>query len=185
MFGTDPSQMERRLSQWTQGFIDRADRFHAMRAQLEQVQVTESSKDGVIRVTVDSTGALTDLVLGEKIRDLSPPELATQVLACLRRAQQQLAPLVRDTMQAVVGGEEPFIKDVVSKYRERFGESPRPPSTTADPGVLGLGMIEDDTMIEHAGPRRHPGRPAEPSRRYRRATPPDDEEYFADRGYLR
>ena len=169
MYDTDPDEMERRLSQWTQGFAEKAKQFHAMRTQVEQVAVTESSRDGAVRVTVDSRGMLTDLTLTDRIREMSPPELAVQVMVCLRRAQQQLAPLVQDAMQATVGGDEPVVEKVVSGYRERFGEDL---SMAPDPMVLGLGAIEDDTAPPP--PRRPP-----------RAAPPEDEEYFADRGYLR
>ena len=172
MYDTDPDEMERRLSQWTQGFAAKAKQFHAMRTQVERVAVTESSRDGAVRVTVDSRGMLTDLALTDRIRDMSPPELAVQVMACLRRAQQQLAPLVRDAMQATVGGDEPVVEKVVSGYRERFGEDL---SMAPDPMVLGLGAIEDDTARRYSPPSRRPPR----------AAPPEDEEYFADRGYLR
>ncbi|PZS27462.1 MAG: hypothetical protein DLM61_16615 [Pseudonocardiales bacterium] len=176
MFDTDPDQMERRLSQWAKGFSDKAEQFHAMRTYVEQVQVTESSRDGAVRVTVDSRGTLTDLAFTDRIRELSPPELATQVIACLRRAQQQLAPLVQDAMQATVGGEEPLVDAVVSSYRERFGEDLSRHSAEPDPMVLGLGVIEDENPHQHYPP---------PPRRQPRAAPPDDEEYFADRDYLR
>ena len=169
MYDTDPDEMERRLSQWTQGFAEKAKQFHAMRTQVEQIAVTESSRDGAVRVTVDSRGMLTDLTLTDRIREMSPPELAVQVMACLRRARQQLAPLVQDAMQATVGGDEPVVEKVVSGYRERFGEDL---SMAPDTMVLGLGAIEDDTAPPP--PRRPP-----------RAAPPEDEEYFADRGYLR
>ncbi len=172
MYDTDPDEMERRLSQWAQGFAAKAKQFHAMRTQVEKIAVTESSRDGAVRVTVDSRGMLTDLALTERIRDMSPPELTAQVMACLRRAQQQLAPLVRDAMQATVGGDEPVVEKVVSGYRERFREDL---STTPDPMVLGLGAIEDDTAQRYSPPPRRPPR----------AAPPEDEEYFADRGYLR
>ena len=172
MYDTDSDEMERRLSQWTHGFAAKAKQFHAMRTQVERVAVTESSRDGAVRVTVDSRGMLTDLALTDRIRDMSPPELAVQVMACLRRAQQQLAPLVRDAMQATVGGDEPVVEKVVSGYRERFGEDL---SMAPDPRVLGLGAIEDDTAQRYSPPSRRPPR----------AAPPEDEEYFADRGYLR
>jgi DNA-binding protein YbaB len=180
MFDTDPDQMERRLSQWAQGFADKAEQFHAMQAQVEQIQVTESSTEGAVRVTVDASGALTDLAFTDKIRDMAPPEVAAQVMACLRRAQQQLAPLVRQAMQGTVDGEERLVENVVSGYRERFGEDLRRHSTGPDTGVLGLGVIEDDNP-----PRNHPEpHYPEPPRRHRRAAPPGDEEYFADRDYL-
>ncbi|HEV7829873.1 MAG TPA: YbaB/EbfC family nucleoid-associated protein [Pseudonocardiaceae bacterium] len=186
MFDTDSDQMEQRLSQWTQGFASKAAQFHTMRAQIEQIQATEVSADGAVRVTVDSTGALTDLALNEKIRDLSPPEVAAQVMACLRRAQQQLAPRVHDAMQATIGSEDGLVERVMSGYRERFGEDPLQCRTETDPGVLGLGVIEDDAVIENSnGLRHHPEENPEPPRRHRHAVPPDDEEYFADRGYLR
>jgi DNA-binding protein YbaB len=81
MYDTDPDEMERRLSQWTQEFAAKAKQFHAMRTQVERVAVTESSRDGAVRVTVDSRGMLTDLALTDRIRDMSPPELAVQVMA--------------------------------------------------------------------------------------------------------
>jgi DNA-binding protein YbaB len=176
MFDADPDQTERRLSQWAQGFADKAKQFRAMRTHVEQVQVTDSSRDGAVRVTVDSRGALTDLAFSDRIREMSPPELAAQVLRCLRRAQQQLAPLVQDAMQATVGGEEPLVGNVVSGYRERFGEDLSRHSSEPDPTVLGLGVIEDDNPPQHYPP---------PPRRQPHAAPPDDEEYFADRDYLR
>jgi DNA-binding protein YbaB len=176
MFDVDPDQTERRLSQWARGFADKAERFRAMRTHVEQVQVTESSRDGAVRVTVDARGALTDLAFTDRIREMSPPEVAAQVMACLRRAQQQLAPLVHDAMQATVGADEPLVGNVVSSYRERFGEDLSRHSAEPDPMVLGLGVIEDDNPHQHYSP---------PSRRQPRATPPDDEEYFADRDYLR
>ncbi|MFN2479089.1 MAG: YbaB/EbfC family nucleoid-associated protein [Pseudonocardiaceae bacterium] len=172
MFDTDPDEMQRRLSQWAQGFADKAEQFHNMRSQVEQVQVSESSRDGAVRVTVDSRGGLTDLTFTDRIREMSPPELAAQVMACLGRAQQQLAPLVQEAMQATVSGENLFVDNVVSGYRQRFGENPSRHSSGRDPMVLGLGVIEDDN-------------PPPPPRRQPRAVSPDDEVYFADRDYLR
>lgn len=175
MFDTAPAEMERRLSQWTQGFADKAAQFHAMRTQVEQVQVSESSRDGTVRVTVDSRGTLTDLAFTDRIREMSPPQLAAQVMTCLHGAQQQLAPLVQDAMQATVGGAEPLVENVVSGYRERFGEDLSQHSTEPDPMVLGLGVVEDDNPPHYSPPLRP----------RHRAAPPVDEEYFADRDYLR
>src|ERR671933_277618 len=166
MFDTDPDQMQQRVSQWAQGFADTAAKAKVMRARVEQIQASASSPDGAVRVTVDSHGVLTGLAFTDTIRDMRPPELAAQVMACLRRAQQQLAPKVREAMLATVGGEQQLVDNVVSSYRERFGEN----LSAADPGVLRLGAIAP---------------PPQPSR-YRCPTPtqPPDEEYFADRGYL-
>jgi DNA-binding protein YbaB len=147
-----------------------------MRAHVEQIQAAATSSDGAVRVTVDSQGLLTDLAFSDKIHEIRPAELAAQVMACLRRAQQQLAPLVQDAMQATVGDEEPLVDNVVAGYRERFGDGLRLHSSEPDPMVLGFGVIEDDTPAQHY---------SQPPRRQPRAAPHDDEEYFADRDYLR
>jgi DNA-binding protein YbaB len=170
MVDTDPDEMQRRVSQWAQGFADKAAKVKVMRARVEQIQACASSPDGAVHVTVDARGVLTDLTFTDKIREMRPPELAAQVMACLRRAQQQLAPKVRETMQATVGDEQTLVDNVVSSYRERFGEEASPPSSAPDAGVLQLGAMDP------------PPRPTS----YRRpaAAQHADEEYFADRGYL-
>jgi len=75
MFDANSDEMPRRLSQWAQGFADKAEQFHAMRSQVEQIQVSESSGDGAVRVTVDSRGALTELAFTDRIREVSGAEL--------------------------------------------------------------------------------------------------------------
>ncbi|MGH3673429.1 MAG: YbaB/EbfC family nucleoid-associated protein [Pseudonocardiaceae bacterium] len=145
MFDADADHREQQLSQWAQGFADRAERFHTMRANLEQITVSESAAEGAVRVTVNSSGQLTDLAFTDEIRNMVPSQVAAQVMAGLRRAQQQLAPLVQETMLAAIGEEQELVEKVVGGYRESFGQ---------------------DTL-----------RP--------RAAPVDEQEYFADRDYLR
>ena len=52
---------------------------------------------------------------------MTPEELAAQVMACVRRAQQQLPSRVRRAMEATVGDQQRLIDQVVGDYRERFG----------------------------------------------------------------
>jgi DNA-binding protein YbaB len=175
VFDPDPDPMQRRVSDWAQGFAERAVQVKVMRAQVDQIQAWASSPDGAVRVTVDSHGVLTGLSLTDKICEVKPPELAAQVMACLRQAQQQLAAKVRHAMQTTVGNEPQLLEAVVNGYRDRFGEDLSQSSGTPDPGVLGLGAIEDDNPLPRTVAPRAPGRATD-----QRA----DEEYFADRGYL-
>ncbi|MGH3998481.1 MAG: YbaB/EbfC family nucleoid-associated protein [Pseudonocardiaceae bacterium] len=165
MLGTDPDQAERQISQWEQGFMDKAERSGAMRAHIEQIQVTESSADGAVRVTIDSSGAPIDLALTSKISGIPPSEVAAVVMDCMRRAQQQLAGQLRHAMAATVGAEEPVVEHVLSGYPQRFGED-QEDRTEPDPGVL------DDDSPQHPASRYH-------------AAPGADEEDFGDRNYLR
>ncbi len=152
MFGTDPDQAERPISQWVQGFTNKAERFDAMRAQLEQIKVTESSADGAVQVTIDSSGAPIDLALTSKISGMPPSEVAAVVTDCMRRAQRQLAGQVRHAMTATVDAEEPVVEQVVSGYRQRFGED-QGERAEPDPGVLERGAA-DPREISDESPQR-------------------------------
>ncbi len=149
MFGTDPDQIQQRVSQWAQQFADRAQRFEAMRVQVEQIRVTESTADGAVRVTVDSTGSPTDLALSNKIHAMSPPEVAAQIMRCLRRAQGRLAERVRAAMTATVGDDEQVVEHVVAGYRARFPDQ-RPENAAPDPGMARPGRNGDDDFDDRS-----------------------------------
>jgi DNA-binding protein YbaB len=131
MLGSNPDQMQRRVSQWEHRFTGAATRFHAMRTEVERIRVSESGAGGAVEVTVDAQGALTELALTDKIRNMPPGELAAQVMACVRRAQQQLPSRVRRAMEATVGDQQRLIDQVVGVYRERFGTDDHDPSRAA------------------------------------------------------
>ncbi|MDQ4031336.1 MAG: hypothetical protein M3332_03320 [Actinomycetota bacterium] len=150
MFGTDP---------------DQAERFGTVRAQVEQIEVTESSADGAVQVTIDSSGAPIALVLTSKTSGMPPSEVAAVVMDCMRRAQRQLAGRLRHAVAATVGAEEPVAEHVVSGHRQQFGEG-QEDRTEPDPGVL-----------DHDSPQH-------PTNRYHAASGADEED-FGDRDRLR
>ena len=129
MFGTDPDQAERQISESTQGRTGKAERFGATRAQVEQIQVTESSADGAVRITIDSSGAPIDLALTSKISGMPPSDVAAVVMDCMRRAQRQLARRLRHAVAATVGAEEP-VADHVAPGADEEGARPRRPGGT-------------------------------------------------------
>jgi DNA-binding protein YbaB len=122
MFGTDPDQTERQITQWAQVFTDKAEQSGAMRAQIQQIQVTKSSADGAVQVTIDYSGAPIDLTLTSKISGMPPSEVAAVVMDCMRHAQRQLAGQVRHAMAATVSAEEPLVEHGVSGYQQWFNE---------------------------------------------------------------
>lgn len=146
-----------------------------MRDQAEQIQVTESSADGAVRVTIDSSGAPIDLALTSKISGMSPSEVAALVMDCMRRAQRRLAGQMRRAMAATAGAEEPVIEHPVSGYQQPFGEDrtdrAEPDLGISEPVALDPSEIDDDS-------------PQCPTRRYH-APGADEEEDFGDRNYLR
>jgi hypothetical protein len=138
MFGSDPEQVERRLLRWSAELADQADRFRMVREQMGRIEVTASSPDGAVRVTVDSTGSPTDLVLTDRVRGMAPAEIATQVMACIRRAQGCLAERVQESVKAAFGREPDIVEHVLAGYRVCFpSQFPSP-----GPGSPGSGSPE-------------------------------------------
>src|SRR3712207_6426573 len=61
------------------------------------------SRDGAIRVTVGSTGQVERLDLDDRVRELSGPRLAQEIMSVMRRAQAALSIRVAGEVRATVG----------------------------------------------------------------------------------
>src|SRR5215211_7244477 len=163
--GAGPEETERRVEQWAAEFAAKADRYQQMQQQISQVSAAESSADGAVRVTVDSAGIVTDLVLSDRAGSLRPQQLAAQILEVMRRAQSRLTDRVQQVMQDTVGDDEATVRAVVASYEQRFPVPP-PPSPAGYADDLRIGDVEDDE------PRRPPSPPAQPRPQRR----PDDDD---------
>ncbi|WP_112263937.1 YbaB/EbfC family nucleoid-associated protein [Lentzea terrae] len=82
---------------------------------IARLSVTESSRDGTVRVTVAASGVLTGLVL----RDGA---VAAQVMECLARAQARIPDLLGRALFETVGPNDPAAELVVADARKRFPE---------------------------------------------------------------
>lgn len=163
-FGGDGYQTEQEMRRWAAAVEEKAQRYQEMQAEVARVSVTESSRDDVVRVTVDATGAVTDLVISDKHRDLAGTELSTMVLTTMRRAQSRITDHVAEVMTRTVGDDQQTVTTVVDSYRQRFPEpepeAERPTGSVVEEMQLG-DVPEDD-------------RP--PTRRSRPRPPQDDDE---------
>lgn len=127
MFGQDPEQVERELSQWAGQFEEKAQRYQRMSQEAEKINITESSRDGAIRVTVGANGNITDLTLTNRIQHYSPSQLSQEILGCMQRAQTQLADRLQETIRSTVGEDEQLLQHMTATYRSRFGEQQKGP----------------------------------------------------------
>lgn len=102
-----------------------------MSEELERLQITERSSDGKVSVTVNSQGNLTDLVLGDSLRQRGGQEVAAEVLRLVSVAQGRIADQVRETMQPYLAGSE-VLEHVLGKVRSApQGAGAQPPSSPA------------------------------------------------------
>lgn len=142
----DPGQAERSIDDWVEGMRRRADKLQALRTGVEQIQVTETSANGAVVVTVDSGGSPLDIRFTDRATAVRPEDLGPLVMGCLRAARSRITEQVRAVAEATVGGDLPDTgRMLVDSYRERFGEAaPAPPRrTTRDDDDFG-----DDSYLD-------------------------------------
>lgn len=134
------------VDRWVAQAKAKAQRYQAMQAAAGQVSVTESSKDGMVTVTVDSAGNVTDLRITDRVRELSGTQVATAVLTTLRRAQSRLPDRLGEVMAGTIGDDKQTMETIVGNYRAKFPEpEPEEPEPATAEKVQRIGAIEEDT----------------------------------------
>lgn len=142
--GGSPEQVERQLEEWAQQAEQKAERYQQMSTAVSAVSASDSTPDGMVRVTVNSSGAISGLELSDQIRTHSGADVAGQIMACVQRAQSKLAAQVAQAMQATIGDEQSTIDTVVSGYEQRFPEPVEQQRTAPEQRYQRIGEIEDD-----------------------------------------
>ncbi|QTR04611.1 hypothetical protein J7S33_07075, partial [Saccharothrix algeriensis] len=92
-----------RLEAW-KGRIDKlAADTQAMGERFQNVRVTVDDRNGLAQVTVDSTGAMVDQRLTDRIHRVPPDEVARAILATLGQARGELADRSQEIITDTVG----------------------------------------------------------------------------------
>lgn len=126
-----------RLDRWVADAKAKAQRYQAMSTAAQQVAVHESSADGLVRVTVDSAGNVTDLRLTDKVREMSGDQVAAAVLGTMRRAQAKLADRLGEVMAETIGEDKGTTDTIVGRYRSKFPEPEPEPEPHRPPEAVG------------------------------------------------
>lgn len=178
MSGDDRARLEARnaaMKEQVNGLLDTFNRQAEMlrEAQVAAAQTTASltSKDGLVRASVDSSGVLTHLEFAPSAFERSTPEaLARSVLQLAREGASQVKQQVNDLMSPLTEG-LPDLSDLVegapslSALLPRF-DAPPPPATTDDT------PFEDRSALAPQSPSSPPPPPAA----RRRPASADDED---------
>ena len=121
----DVEAAERWVDDWQSGIEEQAARARALSARVAGLTSTASSADGLVEVTVSSSGVLTGLRLDEAVRRRPAAETSAQILAvtraALRRLSEQVAEAVRDT----VGADSPAGRAVIDSYAQKLPADPQ------------------------------------------------------------
>ncbi|GAB2965131.1 YbaB/EbfC family nucleoid-associated protein [Amycolatopsis acidiphila] len=146
-----------RVDGWVAQAKAKAQRYQAMQAAVGQVSVTESSRDGLVTVTVDSAGNITALRITDQVRELSGAQVATAVLDIVRRAQSRLPERLGEVMAATIGDDKQTMDTIVGNYRAKFPEpEPEEPPQPAPDHVRRIGAEEEPPAPPPARPKPKP-----------------------------
>jgi DNA-binding protein YbaB len=117
--GPDLDAAERRIDDWQAGIEARAAQTRDLAARLGTLTATANSEDGLVSVTVGASGAITDLVLKEGIRERPATETAREILRTLRAAQASLTQAATAVTAETVGADSATGKAIIASYVAR------------------------------------------------------------------
>lgn len=180
----DVGAAERMVRQWQERAAEKAQKFEAMRSQVEQISVTESTRDGAVRVTIGSNGLLQDLQLSEAAANRPMSKLSAEIMRTVQLAQSRLPELMQQAVADTVGTDDPAAQHVVGEARRNFPEAPEEDEDEADARRSRIPEVVLGGEDDHDPPARQAPPPSQPPTA--RPQPPDDfDDDFGSGSFLR
>jgi DNA-binding protein YbaB len=102
------------------GFEERAVQARSLSERLTRLTATARSDDGLVEVSVASSGTVTGLNLDERIRSQSAEKTAGQILNVMREAQAMLTRLAVEATADTVGLGSETGRAVVDSFAKRL-----------------------------------------------------------------
>lgn len=147
----------RRFSEDTQR---RAAQFQQVADSLGETSVTEHGESGAVRATVSASGALTDLELTERARELPATQLASAIMGCVQRAQARIADRAQQIVDETVSDDSPqaahIAQNIVAGFRDRFPAPAAPATAEPAENAPDVGTLAERSEDDQPGPRRAP-----------------------------
>lgn len=134
--GTDPTLD---LDRWVADAEAMAARYQQLSVDVQRVAVSETTPDGLITVTVNSGGLVTDVRITERATGMPGPRIASGVMWAMRRAQSRIAAQVAEIMQTTVGEDTAMMDAVMNRYAAQFPAPPEPtrPASVEEVDIAG------------------------------------------------
>lgn len=182
----DANAAEQMVRQWQERAAEKAQKFDAMRSRVEQISVTESTRDGAVQVTVGSNGLLQGLQLSEAAASRPMAKLSTEIMRTVQLAQSKLPDLMQEAVADTVGTEDTAAQHVVSEARRNFPEAPEEdddaPGTSQTSGIREMDIGNED---DSAQPPRESLPPQQPPTRGGSTAEFDDDDFGDGSSFLR
>ena len=175
VFGVDEMRTEQEIQRWAAAAAAKAEKYQAVAQQVATVHITEVSRDGIVRVTVDATGALVNLEIAEQHREVAGAALAATVLATMRKAQARIAGRVSEIVAEVGVEDKGTASALVSSYQQRFPEPE--PETPPWAAQVRPSAPQPHQPAPPPPPQQPLRRPVEPPQQPARRRVDDDEDW--------
>ena len=91
---------------------------------LATLSASATGGDGVVTVTVASSGIMTELRLDDRVREFSGARLSAEILHTMRRAQSAVAEQVAAAVGDTVGTDSPMGRAVLAGLADRLAAVP-------------------------------------------------------------
>ncbi|MEY7972586.1 YbaB/EbfC family nucleoid-associated protein [Saccharomonospora xinjiangensis] len=143
----DPDGARERLTAW-KGRIDKlAADTQTMSARLQEVRVTVADPGGLVEVTIDSTGALVDLTLTNRMESTKPDVVSRTIMETLAEARNQLADLSQEIIAETVGTESSAARAIAESVGKHLRSEPSEDAAT-DSGPDGDDDYESRSFLK-------------------------------------
>ena len=126
MLGRNLDADQDAMRSWSEQVSGRTDAAADLADRVATLTASADGVDGAVRVTVASSGVLTDLELADRVQRMPGRELAAEILRTVRRAQATLADRVAVAVDETVGAETETGKAVLDSFTQRFPPEPEP-----------------------------------------------------------
>jgi hypothetical protein len=131
MVSSDPAAAAQEFARLAADLELKAQQYEQLRGRMTALAITEESRDGRVRVTVDANGVPTDITLTDRARGVDPAALSAQIMSCLTTAQARLRDQVTGLVHSSVGDDSAG-EMVIGQYTQRF-PAPEAPADTPQP----------------------------------------------------
>lgn len=116
----DPDGATEYLRQWKDRIDQMAARTREMADRLDQLRATASDDNGLATVTVDSSGALVDLQLTQRIQRVPPDAVARAILSAVQQARREVAKKSQAVVIDTMGPESTAARTIAEHIEQRL-----------------------------------------------------------------
>lgn len=116
----DPDSAHEQVARWRAQAERMAEDTQAMSDRLGEARVTATDDNRLVEVTIDSTGRLVGLKLGERVRNVSPEMIARTIMQTIAVATGQMGERARQIIAETLGTESPAAREIADRVVQQL-----------------------------------------------------------------